>query len=90
MSISRIKPIAYLNTAAAILYVTYVFYWISTNDGYIRATLYSVIFTTMFIGYFPIRAVLLKKRTEKQVYLFLTVPFVIVFFAINQLAFGWL
>ena len=90
MSISRIKLIVYLNAAAGLLYVSYVFYWISTHDGYIRATLYSVIFSTMFIGYFPIRAILLKKHREKQVYLFLTVPFMIVFFAINELAFGWL
>ena len=90
---SRIKPSAYLNAAAVLLgslYVFYVFYWISIHDGYFRATLYSFIFTTMFIGYAPIRAVLLRKHTEKQVYLFLSVPFIIVFFAINELAFGWL
>ena len=89
---SRMKPIAYLNAAAGLLgllYVFYVFYWISTNDGYYRAALYSSIFATMFIGYAPIRAVLLRKYTEKQVYLFLAVPFIIVFFAIHELAFGW-
>ena len=90
MLISRIKPIAFPNAAAGLLYVSYVLYWISSHDGYIRAALYSIIFSTMFIGYFPIRAMLLKKHTGKQVYLFLNVPFVIVFFAINELAFGWL
>ncbi len=87
---SRIKAFAYLNAAAGLLYVSYVFYWISKNDGYVRAILFSAIFTTMFIAYFPIRTALLKRYTEKQVYLYLVVPFFIFFLAINELAFGWL
>lgn len=85
---SRFKPIAYLNVAAGLLYVACVFYWISANDGYVKATSYSVIFIALFVGYFPVRAVLQKKHSKKQVYLFLTVPFIIVFLVINALAFG--
>ena len=82
------KFIKYINIIAGSAYILYVFYKVEMEAGYINAFLSACPFAVLFLTYNPIRNFLLKHFEEKKVYIFLTLPFVIVFFIFHELILG--
>jgi len=77
--------IYYVNVIAVCAYISYVFYTVSQRDGYLDALLSSCIFLTLFISYALIVKSLLKAHKEKKVFVYITVPFILVFTIFHEI-----
>ena len=82
------KLITVINFIAATLYIVFVYYSVSKSNGHIQALLFSLIFIVFFASYFPIRSIFLKRFNKEKEFLYITVPWVVVFFIIQEVAFS--
>ncbi len=82
------KLITVVNFIAVTLYIVFVYYSVSKSSGDLQAILFSFVFAIFFASYFPIRTILLKRFTKEKEFLYITVPWVVAFFIIQEIAFS--